>query len=267
MTPCTITQHYEGELAQAAWSGKSIADDPDFRAYLRGPVRDRLRDSEEAEAFSVEIAGLATTGLGSETVEAVLAAENPVRKPWEVGEALAEALLEEHRGVAWPWNKERDKLTPKASLSGADLVGLVSLGGTDAALAVGEVKTSSDSDTPPGVLSGRSGMAHQLQRFENDLELQGTILKWLHARCKDTSFWPQYESAVARFMNSGGRDFVLFGLLMRDTQPHVLDLEARGKTLGANAEDPTTYELSAWHLPCPIDEWPLLTLPEDENAA
>jgi hypothetical protein len=226
-----------------------------------------LRDAEEAESFAAELAGLAATGLGTETVEAVLSAENHSRQPWEVGEALAETLLEEYRGVVWPWNKERDKLTPKASLPGADLVGLVSLGGTDASLAIGEVKTSGDADTPPNVMSGRSGMAHQLQRFEDNPELQGTVLKWLHARCKGTDFWPQYESAVARFMNSGARDFVLFGLLMRDTQPHVLDLEARGESLGASAEAPTTYELSAWHLPCSIVEWPALTQAEDEHAA
>jgi hypothetical protein len=265
MTPCTITDHYEGNAGQAAWKGCSIADGPDFQAFLRGPVRDRLRDAEEAESFAAEIAGLAATGIGVETVEAVLSAEPQERQPWEVGEALAEALLEEYRGVVWPWNKERDKLAPKASLPGADLVGLVSLGGDDAALAVGEVKTSSDTKSPPSVMSGRSGMAHQLQRFEGDPELQCTILKWLRARCKGTDLWPHYQSAVARFMNSGAHDFVLFGLLMRDTEPHSLDLEARGKTLGDQARAPTTYELSAWYLPCPIDQWPGLT--EDTNDA
>jgi hypothetical protein len=264
MTPCTITDHYEGRAGQAAWKGCSIADDPDFRAFLRGPVRDRLRDAEEAESFAAEIAGLAGTGLGVETVEAVLSAEPKDQQPWEVGEALAEALLEEYRGVIWPWNKERDKLTPKASLPGADLVGFVSLGGTDAALAIGEVKTSGDAEKPPGVMSGRSGMAHQLQRFEDDPELQGTILKWLRARCKGTDLWPQYKSAVARFMNSGAHDFVLFGLLMRDTEPHSLDLKARGKTLGEKAKAPTSYEFTAWHLPCPIDQWPGLTKDEDD---
>src|SRR6476620_11317307 len=37
MTPCTITEHYEGRSGQATWKGRSIADEPDFRAYLRGP--------------------------------------------------------------------------------------------------------------------------------------------------------------------------------------------------------------------------------------
>jgi hypothetical protein len=50
---------------------------------------------------------------------------------------------------------------------------------------------------------------------------------------------------------------------MRDTDPRALDLEARGKTLGENAAAPTTYELSAWHLPYPLDEWPGLIESED----
>jgi hypothetical protein len=259
MAPFTITDHYEGSSGQATWTGHSIVDGPDLRAFLSGPVRDRLLDSEGIGEFSRDLDGLAGAGLASETVEAVLAATEHARAPWEVGEATAEALLEEYRGLVWPWNKERDKLTPRASLPGADLVGLISRGEGDAVLAIGEVKSSGDVATPPGVMSGRSGMAHQLQRFEDDPALQGTVLRWLHARCKGSAFWPQYQAAVSRYLSSGGRDFVLFGLLMRDTDPHALDLEARGTTLGGGATAPTVYELSAWHLPFPIEDWTSLT--------
>jgi hypothetical protein len=266
MTPCTITDHYADGEGQAFWAGRSIADDPDFLAYLKGPVRSRLEDEEQAGPFAAELSALATTGLGAETVEAVLTGQARERKPWEVGEALAEVLLEDHHQAVWPWNTERDKRTPKASLPGADLVGFVALGETDAVLAIGEVKTSADVSTPPGVMDGRSGMAHQLQQYEGNPDLQGTILKWLRARCRSTDFWPYYESAVGRYLNSGARDFVLFGVLMRDTQPHVLDLENRGKTLGTAASDPTAYQLTAWHLPRPVADWPDLVLLDDHNV-
>ncbi|HJZ37533.1 MAG TPA: hypothetical protein VJ204_14790 [Solirubrobacterales bacterium] len=220
---------------------------------------------EGVDEFAADLAGLASAGVASETVEAVISGPGHARRPWEVGEAAAEALLEEHRGLVWPWNKERDKLAPKASLPGADLVGLISLGPNDAVLAIGEVKTSEDVDTPPGVMSGRSGMAHQLQRLEDDPGLQGTVLRWLHVRCKETPFWSRYQAAASRYLQSGGREFVLFGLLMRDTEPHALDLEARGKTLGDGATAPTTYELSAWHLPFPVAEWPGLIEIENEE--
>jgi hypothetical protein len=137
------------------------------------------------------------------------------------------------------------------------LIGFVTLDDGEASLAIGEVKTSADEDRPPGVVNGRGGMAHQLERLESDRALQVTILKWLRPRCNGTDYWPLYESAVRRFLNSQGRDFILFGLLMRDTTPHALDLEARGKALGA-VDAPTAYELSAWYLPHPVAEWPQL---------
>ena len=257
MTPSTITEHYADASGQAAWAGSSIAADPDFRAFISGPVRERLEDAAEADAFAAELTGLAGTGVAVETVQAVLTADGHERQPWEVGEAMAEVLLAEHRGAIWPWNTERDKRTPKASLPGADLIGFVTLEDGEAALAIGEVKTSADENRPPGVINGRGGMAHQLERLERDWVLQGTILKWLRPRCKGTDYWLLYESAVRRFLSSRGRDFILFGLLMRDTTPHVLDLEARGKALG-RVDAPTAYELSAWYLPHPITEWPQL---------
>jgi hypothetical protein len=264
MTPFTISDHYQGASGQADWRGRSIADDPDLRAFLQGPVRRRLLDVEGVGEFANDLSALAGTGVASDTVEAVLTAGGHERRPWEVGEAAAEALLEEHRGLVWPWNKERDKLAPKASLPGADLVGLIDLGAEDAVLAIGEVKTSEDAHTPPGVMNGRSGMAHQLERLEDDPDLQGTVLRWLHARCKGTPFWPQYQAAASRYLRSEGREFVLFGLLMRDTEPDVLDLEARGRTLGDGATAPTTYELCAWHLPYPVAQWPELV--DDEGV-
>jgi hypothetical protein len=257
MTPCTITENYSDRSGQATWAGSSIAADPDFRAFISGPVCERLEDAEEGQAFAAELTGLAGTGVAVETVEAVLTADDYERQPWEVGEAMAEVLLAEHRGAIWPWNTERDKRTPKASLPGADLIGFVTLDDGEASLAIGEVKTSADEDRPPGVVNGRGGMAHQLERLERDRALQVTILKWLRPRCDGTDYWPLYESAVRRFLNSRGRDFILFGLLMRDTIPHALDLEARGKALGA-VDAPTAYELSAWYLPHPIAEWPQL---------
>jgi hypothetical protein len=266
LTPCTITEHYDGSELQAQWSGKSIADDPDFRAYLSGPVRERLRDTEDLEQFGDELQGLATTGLEIAKVEAVLAGQDREFKGWEVGEAAAEVLLADYHSAVWPWNKERDKLTPKASLPGADLVGFVVVDGQDASLAIGEVKTSGDEDAPPGVMSGRSGMSHQLQNVPDNIELQGTILKWLAARCRNTDYWTYYQQAVGRFLRSEGRDFVLFGALMRDTELNVLDLEARGRDLGASATAPTTYELMAWHLPCPIEDWPALVNAEEASV-
>ena len=260
MSPCSFTEHFRGGDGQASWTGTSIADDADLRVYLAGPVRDRLLDAEESGAFAAELQGLATTGLAAATVATVLNAEGTsARSPWEVGEALAECLLADHHQASWPWNMERDKRTPRASLPGADLIGFVrGAQDSDALLAIGEVKTSSDSQTPPNVMTGRGGMVQQLQNFQTDPELQGTVLKWLRVRCKGTEHWPLYEAAVTRFLASEGREVILFGVLMRDTQPAVLDLENRGRALAQAAQAPTVYELQAWYLPQAATQWPAL---------
>jgi hypothetical protein len=257
MSPCSFAERYRALSGQVEWVGSTIADDADLRLYLAGPVRDRLVDEEVASAFATELLGLATTRIGTATVEAVLNAAPSPRLPWEIGEALAECLLVDHRGAVWPWNTERDKRTPRASLPGADLIGfVVAEGGKDAVLAIGEVKTSSDTNAPPNVMSGRSGMVHQLQRFQDDPELQGTVLKWLRVRCHGTEHWEAYQSAVQRFLDSAARDVILFGVLMRDTEPNECDLEARGRALADATGPPTAYELTAWYMPHAADHWP-----------
>jgi hypothetical protein len=155
--------------------------------------------------------------------------------------------------VAWPWNENRDRKTPKASLPGADLVGLIGDDG-DASFIFGEVKTSSDKNCPPGVMAGRSGLAHQIDSLATTLSIQASLVRWLYARCKGTGFWPKFESACARYLKSRGTDIVLVGVLLRDTVPHEDDLRTRGVTL-AGIPAPTKVRLDAWYAPRPIGEW------------
>lgn len=255
MSACTFSPEYSDDEKHADWAGTSIVGDADLDAYFAGPVRDRLVDAEEARTFEDELSSLASTDLGTASVDRIIRSPRQARQPWEVGEAFAECLLRDHADAVWPWNMERDKRTPRASLPGADLVGFVRCQ-DGARLAIGEVKTSGDVDTPPNVMYGRSGVAHQLERFESDPELQGTVLKWLATRCRDTEYWPDYESAVARFLDSNACEVVLFGVLMRDTSPAVLDLESRGKYLADVGASPTEFRLSAWYLPVSISDWP-----------
>ena len=47
-----------------------------------------------------------------------------------------------------------------------------------------------------------------------------------------------------------------FGVLIRDTQPNELDLQARGRTMAGKLQYPTTCDLSAIYLPCAIGDLP-----------
>lgn len=250
----TFTATYSKNNGQVVWHGKSVDDRKEFNAYLAGPTRARLFDEEQHTQYEADLRAFATTGMASATITQLLASE-PDKEPWEVGEALAECLLEEERGVKFPWNSERDKRTPKASLPGADLVGLQE-DGDEALLVLGEVKTSSDVNSPPQVMSGKSGMIHQLDTLATDISIHNCLLKWLHPRCKNTDLWPLYQKAAGKYLESGGRAIKLVGMLMRDTAPNELDLKNRAKTLATKVAAPTEVELDAWYLPVPIDEWP-----------
>jgi hypothetical protein len=196
--------------------------------------------------------------MATQFVERLLEAV-PEPEGWEVGEALAECALRDDSGreVHWPWNTVRDRRTPRASLPGTDLVGFYRDGDT-VQLLFGEVKTSSDAETPPGVMYGGSGMAWQLHETAKRLDIQHSLLRWLHARCTTDLNRELLEKAVGRYLASDGKELLLVGVLIRDTQPSTRDLESRARALANTHPAPTRVELIAWYLPVPITEWPKL---------
>lgn len=239
-----------------SWQGECAQADEQFNGFLQGPVAARLNDVEGSAALSEHLRGLSLTGMGQEALAAVLAAEVPETRTWAVGEALAEAMLEAHHDVVMPWNSERDKRNPFASLPGADIVGF-QRDGDSHCLALGEVKCSSEAKWPPQVVSGRSGMIHQLDTLASNLSTICQLLKWLLPRVKNTAHEAAFDAACTRYFNSGNRDLALFGILVRDQEAREKDLQARGRALAGRLTTPTRCCLIALYLP-----WPLARLPE-----
>lgn len=248
--------HYSGSANYACWEGRHVDNVKRFKRFVREVVRPRIADS--GSSFESDIRGLATTGMATEFVERLLRAV-PEPESWEVGEALAECALQQDSGreVHWPWNTVRDRRTPRASLPGTDLVGFYRKGDS-VLLLFGEVKTSSDLRTPPNVMNGGSGMAWQLVQSATRLDIQHTLLEWLHSRCQSEPFRDLYKKAVGRYLNSNRKELLLVGILIRDTGPNELDLKSRGQALSKDLGKPTQIELIAWYLPVPIAEWPKL---------
>ena len=227
----------------------------DFGTFMSTEVASRLYDHEGQAGFENHVRALANTGFAIESLNEILAAEIPEDRDWAVGEALAEAYLSREVGIIWPWNMERDKRHYSASLPGADLVGF-SITDDKVRLALGEVKTSSDVATPPGVMNGRSGMTNQIDALASNLSLIVRLLQWLLPRCKGTTHEDNFNSAVGLYFESGNKAVALFGVLVRDTEPNEKDLEPRGRTLAKTVRNPTTCQLIALYLPCRIRHLP-----------
>lgn len=247
-----ITQAYPAAGVTQCWRGVSIDDADEFDVYLRGPVWERVNDAEFEVNLVQDLQALATTDMATQTLESLLSS-GVAPQDWEIGEAMAECLLSDEVGAVWPWNENRDRKTPKASLPGADIVGFLGEG-DETTFLFGEVKTSSNAETPPGVMKGRSGLAHQIDTLATAKSHHFTLMKWLRARCTTDELFARFRTATQRYLNSEGKDFAIIGVLLRDTVAHQDDLRTRGQTFGAGPIQPR-IRLDAWYTPRPIADW------------
>lgn len=253
-----VQRAYPSDKDVFHWRGTSVEDETEFDVFLRGPVKARVTDAAFEKVLANDLQALATSDMATATLQTLL--ESSVCPlDWEIGEAMAECLLEDEFGVVWPWNENRDRKTPRASLPGADLVGLWG-DGEDTKFLFGEVKTSSDANCPPGVMAGRGGLAHQIDTLAIASEIHLSLVRWLAARCKGTPLWPRYQAACKRYLNSGGKDVALVGILLRDTKPHQDDLRTRATYFAGIAAPKPDVRLHAWYAPRSISDWVNITM-------
>lgn len=251
---------YQGHVNHVSYKGKNISNPEDFKSFLSEVVYDRVKDAEHAESFRRDLEELATTEMASDTLIKLLSSNNSHIKPWEIGEAFVECALKDEYNIKWPWNSERDKRTPKASLPGADLVGFYKDGETTQFF-FGEVKTSTEKKTPPNVVTGRHGIINQLEIIYGTRSIRLSLIKWLHIRCKNTEMWPYFQEAVETYLKSKEKSVILYGALMRDIDPQEKDLINRANALSKKIDSSITRaKLNAWYCPCSIADWPIIIL-------
>lgn len=245
---------FAGSHKACTWTGHVLTADE--ISEMVDDIRERALDLSHSQAVADQLRDLASTGLASEWIEDFLTRAEPAEVlDWQVGEAIAEAILQGSFGVVFPWNSRRDERISKASLPGADLVG-ISTSPTGAVLVFGEVKSSRDHDRPPGVLVGKSGLIQQLERLLEKPQVQLALVQWLAARVPDGPVGEQFNEALRSFVNSQGASIRLIGALLRDTEADEADVSARGTKLGDLATPPGTVELLVWYLPIPMGDWP-----------
>ncbi len=221
---------------------------------MSADITERARDVTFENNVANRLHDLASTGASTEWLAEFLdeAVSNEIL-PWQVGEAIAESVLEGSQGVNFPWNVRRDERNPRASLQGADIVG-ISDEPQGCRLVFGEVKSSSDKNSPPTVVTGKSGLDRQLERLVNDRKLKYALIKWLSARVGDAAE-TSFDEALTAFIESKGTSVRLIGVLVRDTPANEKDVSRRGRALGGQVPEPGSVELYAMYMPRPMAEW------------
>jgi len=197
---------------------------------LAGPVAEVVFDDAGNADCAAILEGLSETEFDREGVQRVLNSEQEP-EAWRVGEGLAESYLTHHRNCSFPWPDGRDERKSGSSLPGADLVGFHQDGEQDC-FAFGEVKTSGEAKHPPGAMYGRTG----------------DLVKYLWHRAVNASWKGRFINAYKRY-NADSADVCLFGLLVRDVEPHRDDLQVRVTKLGKGCPSVMSIELIAIYLP------------------
>lgn len=155
-------------------------------AALASDVRALVQHDTGAKKAAALTTSLKLTGFQTTNLNAVLAGGSPP-KDWEVGEAYGEAYLGTHKRCHFPWSDRWDERKDKSSLPGSDLVGLQETGAPKSPsfrFAFGEVKTSAEKKSPPGVMYGKEGLKKQMEDLRDRHEIRNTLVRYLTMRAQ-----------------------------------------------------------------------------------
>lgn len=206
-----------------------------------------LSDAIGTRLIQELIGGVINTAFASDRLQSALNTPRTMYD-WQVGEAMAEAYLIDHRQCEFPWPSGRDLRNPEASPAGADLVGFQTING-GVRFAFGEVKTSTEDKWPPQVVTGRHGLSKQLEILRDSIAVKDHLaFVYLAHRAARASWKSRYRQAIIRYLAKDS-DVSLFGFLVRDVGPKPKDLSSRTALLSKNCPPDTTIELRALYLP------------------
>ena len=220
--------------------------DSDLNVALKGPIASVLFDDVGKADIQTILRGVVETEFEQNGLQSVLADQDAI-EDWQVGEAIAEVWLTDHRNCHFPWPDGRDVRKRGSSLPGADLVGFCtdSLG---ECLAFGEVKVSSDTNYPPGNMYGRTGLKRQLEDLRDNVSVKDDLFKYLGFRANSTAWLGRFRRAAKRYLVNKS-DIRIFGFLNRDVAPNKDDVRARVVRLDSECPEGTQIELLALYLP------------------
>ncbi len=242
------TEVYKADAGAVIARGLSYSES-ELNAALSGPIRDMVEDREGRRRIREILETVPLTEFETDQLEAILNTD-PTVQDWEVGEALAETHVSACHGCQFPWPDRWDQRKNRSSLPGADLVGLqvASDEQQDFRFAFGEVKTSEDSNHPPGNMYGRHGLKTQMEDLRNSKRIRDDLFLYLGHRASSAPWQSRYQSAAKHYL-ADHTDVAIFGLLIRDVRPHENDLKSRSHALADGQPPRMGIQLLAIYLP------------------
>ncbi len=238
MVNITIKFNYE-DSPHRDYKGISFNEDV-AKALLRNQVKDKLLDQPQRDELLNYLKTLEQdTGFQkSETllidIQSLQNQEVDVQN-FRIGEALAEVVLEENFNCRFYWNELRDARNPKGNKTGADLVGFIEIE-DNVLFLFGEVKTSSEQKSPPQVMSNPDGIENQLKDLYNDRQKRLILISYIKNKIglvDSEKFKEDFNNAIKNYYKQNSTNYILYGVLVRDTNPAENDIKPSYEKLKA----------------------------------
>lgn len=219
--------------------------------YLAERVGPKLGDSEPTRHLQLYLEELASTGFFVKGLQAQVA-DPPKPKDWEIGEVIAEVVLEDVFEAHFPWPTSLDKRTPRASLPGPDLVGFTA-GKT---FAFGEVKSSGEQAIPPQVVKkSEDGLLCQLKKLLVSEEAREQLIAWLLVKARESEWELHYQESLSSYFGDSPGKAQVFGVLVSgDRAFDKKDLEGVHDALSDSCDE-LRLTLISVYLPLKKNEW------------
>lgn len=256
---------YSYESSNSRYEGV-IFDQTYIEDYLKTKVSAKYYDLECTEILVKDFSSIDKTGFSKNILEEVFSVE-PDLKNWKIGECITECYLEDNHKIRFHYEPSRDAKNPEGNLHGADIVGFSELE-DETIFVFGEVKTSTDTNSPPGVMSGRSGMICQLENIKDEDSIKQLLIRWLAFKVQgkdDTDpFRKDFIDALKTYFKSEKKKLKLVGVLLRDTSPNPKDLKSRYENFIQDMDPKMFLSLSAIYFSIQIDNLSNYLKKEDE---
>jgi hypothetical protein len=181
---------YTQQREQVKAEGLAFTE-PEMKAALRHHVGSILFDDVGQADIAQALNEVTTTEFEVAQLREILN-QPPALKDWQVGEALAEAWLTDHRACDFPWPSSRDLRNRNASPTGADLVGFQLQNGS-CRLAFGEVKTSGEAQYPPQVVTKPNGLVEQLETLRDNPAAKDQLFLYLAYHARQTNWNSRFQ--------------------------------------------------------------------------